>query len=144
MVALGLNIHFFFQKKISLPGATRLKAFIGNVFKLEKKKLKRINYIFCSDKYLLKINQEWLGHSFYTDTISFDLSESPKELIGEIYISVDRVKDNANSLKTSFKQELLRVIFHGTLHLCDYKDKNKMGKDKMRNKEEHYLAKYLK
>ena len=76
-----------------------------------------MSYIFCSDKYLLEINQQFLKHDYYTDIITFDLSETPKQVIAEVYISVDRVKDNARALGVSVKKELHRVIFHGALHL---------------------------
>lgn len=101
-----------------------------------------INYIFCTDNALLKINRQFLNHDFYTDIITFDLSESTS-VRAEVYISVDRVKDNAQEIGVSFKSEVHRVIFHGALHLCGYKDKSKKEKEKMRRKEEFYLKKYL-
>jgi len=92
---------------------------------------------------LLEINQQFLNHDFYTDIITFDLSEKDSTQ-AEIYISIDRVKDNAKSLGTSFKSEIHRVIFHGALHLCGYKDKPGVEQVKMRQKEEFYLSKYSK
>jgi probable rRNA maturation factor len=136
------NIHFFFQsKKISLIERTKLKAFLTVIFQKEGKKLKNLSYIFCSDKYLLKINQDYLKHNFYTDIITFNLSEDER-IDSEIYISADRVKENAKSLKITLKQELLRVIIHGVLHLCDYSDNTILQKKKIRNKEDEYLLLY--
>ena len=110
---------------------------------MEKKGLERLDYLFCSDSYLLEINRKFLNHDFYTDILTFDLSNNPKLTIGEIYISVDRVKENAMELSNSFKEEIHRVIFHGALHLCGYKDKLKADILIMRQMENRYLAKYL-
>jgi len=137
------KVYFFFEhKKFSLKERSRLKRFIENLFKKEKKQLGAVNYIFCSDKRLLEINREFLNHDFYTDILSFDLSDS-KLTEAEIYISIDRVKENARDLGVSFKSELLRVIFHGALHLCGFRDKTKAEKRKIREKENHYLQLYL-
>lgn len=137
------KVYFFFEhKKFSLTERTRLKKFIESLFKKEKKQLGAINYIFCSDKRLVDINREFLNHDFYTDILSFDLSDS-KLTEAEIYISIDRVKENARDFGVSFKSELLRVIFHGALHLCGFRDKTKAEKRKIRDKEDHYLRLYL-
>ncbi len=132
---------FFDQKKFSLENRVKLKAFIESLFKREKKKLSSINYVFCSDKRLLEINRQFLKHEFYTDIITFDLSETDSTQ-AEIYISVERVRENAKTTGNSFKCELHRVIFHGSLHLCGYRDKTKPEKTKMRKKEDFYLLKY--
>ena len=123
---------------------TLLKNFVDGIFVKEKRCLDSLVYVFCSDAFLLNINNTFLQHDYYTDIISFNLSEQPKQLIGEIYISIDRVKDNAVQLKTSYSNEMLRVIFHGALHLCGYKDKTKADIAMMRSKEDYYLARYLK
>lgn len=102
-----------------------------------------LSYIFCSDSYLLVINQQYLEHDDYTDIITFDLSSSPKEIVGEVYISIDRVKENAHELSVSFNTELHRVIFHGALHLCGYKDKSIKDASVMRFKEDKYLKLYF-
>lgn len=137
------KVCFFFEhKKFSLQNRAELKASIDLLFKKEKKKLSSINYIFCTDKRLLEINRQFLQHDYFTDIITFDLSETDST-IAEIYISVDRVKDNAKTLGNSFKAELHRVIFHGALHLCGYGDKTIKEKDVMRNKEDFYLTRYL-
>ena len=136
------KVCFFFQKvKPSLAGRSGLKKFILHVFKKEGKNLESLNYIFCTDKALLEINQKYLNHDFYTDIITFDLSEN-KDVRAEIYISVDRVRENALQLGDSFRSELHRVIFHGILHLCGYNDKNKAERKKIRIKEDYYLNKY--
>ncbi len=89
----------------------------------------------------MEINKHFLNLNYYTDIITFDLSD-PDYIFAEIYISIDRVKDNAKIFNTSFKSELHRVIFHGVLHLCGYKDKSKPEKEKMRAKEDFYLTNY--
>jgi probable rRNA maturation factor len=136
----------FQQHEISIRLRNRLplKDFIKSLFKKEKKVLEELNYIFCTDEYLLTINQQSLNHNYYTDIITFDLSNHPKAIIGEIYISIDRVKDNAKVHHSTFTNELHRVIFHGALHLCGYKDKTKADVTKMRGKENFYLSKYFK
>jgi rRNA maturation RNase YbeY len=130
------------DKTFLFPDKKGLKQFIEHLFKKEKKGLYELTYVFCSDEYLLGINRDFLQHDYYTDIITFDLSENPKQIIGEIYISLDRIKDNAKTLKTSVKEETLRVLFHGALHLCGYKDKAKTDIIKMRMKEDQYLALY--
>ena len=123
---------------------TKLKLQIEQLFIKEQVVLDSLSYVFCSDEYLLKINREFLNHDFYTDIITFDLSETQVGVIGEIYISLDRVKENAAGLGISFSEELLRVLFHGALHLCGYRDKKKAEIMEMRKKEEQYLRLYQK
>jgi len=137
-------IHFhFLEGGFSLTERTSLKAFIATLFKKEKKKLASLNYIFCSDEYLLDINKQYLKHDFYTDIITFGLSEPGAPIMGEIYISLDRVRDNSGQFKTSLKREIHRVIFHGALHLCGYRDKNKVEEVLMRKMEDKYLSLYF-
>ncbi len=116
-----------------------LKLFIASIFKKEKKQLSGINYIFCSDEMLLKINQDFLQHNYYTDIITFGLNEPGEPIEAEIYVSIDRVKDNANQQGVSYQNEMQRVLFHGALHLCGYKDKKKSEISTMRAKEDQYL-----
>ena len=132
------------DKNTTLAKRSVLKAFIERSLKKEGLRIERLQYIFCSDKYLLGINKSYLQHDYYTDIISFDLSETKGKLIGEVYISIDRVKDNAKTHKTSLKEELLRVIFHGALHFCGYKDKKPADIKKMRAQEDKWLKSYLK
>jgi rRNA maturation RNase YbeY len=121
------------------PNKTGLKQFIASIFKKEKKQLGGINYIFCSDEMLLKINQDFLQHNYYTDIITFGLNEPGEPIEAEIYVSIDRVKDNAIQQGVSYQNEMQRVLFHGALHLCGYKDKKKSEIIEMRQKEDQYL-----
>ncbi len=114
------------------------------MFRLEKTVPASVQYVFCSDEYLLKINRQFLQHDFYTDIITFNLAKTKDPVEGEIYISLNRVKDNARLLKQPVVLELHRVIFHGILHLCGYKDKTQAAAALMRKKEDYYLALYLK
>ena len=136
------NIFFHSADKVfKFKGKKDLKAFIAQLFATEKKVFSSLNYIFCSDEYLLTINQSFLKHNYYTDIITFNLAETPKENIeGEIYISLDRTKENATTHQTSEKDEILRVIFHGALHLCGYRDKKASEIRLMRAKEDYYLS----
>ena len=128
---------------VTIKNRRHLKLFINQLFKEERKVFHSLNIIFCSDEYLLAINKLHLQHNFYTDIITFDLSEKDSQfIVGELYISIDRVKENASSLYINFSTELLRVIFHGALHLCGFKDKTKTDIKKMRDKEEEYLRLY--
>jgi len=115
-----------------------IKKQVAEIFINEKKKIDQIYYIFCSDYFLLEINKFFLQHDFFTDIITFDLSNT-KDIIGEIYISVDRVRENAIIHRETYRSELLRVIFHGALHLCGYNDKRKSEITLMRQKEDYYL-----
>ena len=127
------------DKTFLFPNKTGLKHFIELLFKKEKKALLELTYVFCSDEYLLDINRNFLQHDYFTDIITFDLSENSTQTIGEVYVSLDRIKDNAKELKTTLKDETLRVLFHGALHLCGYKDKSKADIATMRKKEEYYI-----
>ena len=138
------KVHFFADSvKVSLQEKTRLKTFIEGLFKKEKTKLVSLNYIFCSDAQLLVINRDFLNHDDYTDIITFDLSEPGGGTTGEIYISIDRVRENAGLHNTTIKEELHRVLFHGALHLCGYRDKTASEKELMRSKEDFYLKRFF-
>ncbi len=139
-----MGVKFFFtDKNVSLTDRTRLKAFIKGIFKKEKRSFESLSYVFCSDEYLLEINRQYLQHDYYTDIITFDLSEPNSPLEGDIYISIDRVRENAKSLQVSIQEELHRVIFHGALHLCGFKDKKPADILAMRNAENKYLKRYF-
>jgi rRNA maturation RNase YbeY len=138
MISFNYQIPF-----ASLKNRTNLKEFIFLICKMENKKIGEINFVFCSDEYLLALNQRFLNHDTFTDIISFDYTEQEDLLNGEIYISIERVKENAKMLNTSFAQEIHRVIFHGVLHLCGYKDKLNEEKLTMRAKEDFYLREYF-
>lgn len=138
-----MAVHFHFdQIQIPLKNRTKLKEFIAEIFSAEGFKLSRLDYIFCTDEKLLTINKEFLHHDTYTDIITFDLSED-KPITGEIYISAERVHENAQKFGARFEEELYRVIFHGALHLCGYKDKKPEEKTLMRKKENVYLKRYF-
>ena len=132
-------IQFNFLQPIVLRDRTRLKRFLASLFKKEKKRLGELQYIFCSDDYLLQINRQYLNHNYFTDIVTFDLSEKDQLINAEIYISVDRVRENAREFGSSLRQELHRVMFHGALHLCGYKDKTIAEKKIMRKMEDKYL-----
>ncbi len=137
------KVCFFFKTTDSLRHRSKLKKFIEAIFKKEKRQLGSLNYIFCGDNDVLEINRQYLKHDFYTDIITFELSNKETPVEGEIYISIDRVKDNAMFLDEPFYMEMHRVIFHGTLHLCGYKDKSKKEIEEMREMETKYLNEYF-
>lgn len=140
-----MAIQFFFQQPVSaLTNRRALKRFLSGIFRKEKTALSAVTYIFCSDDELLKINRQFLKHDYFTDIITFNLAEKKEPVQGEIYISIDRVKDNAKKENTTIKEELHRVIFHGILHLCGYRDKTMDELKKMRKAENKYLSLYFK
>jgi rRNA maturation RNase YbeY len=130
------------DRPILIRKRNTIKKIVAVLFETERVELNHISYIFCSDKYLLKINQRHLNHFEYTDVISFCLSNSQAPVLGEIYISTDRIKENAKEFNQTYQTELLRVMIHGALHLCGYKDKSLYQKKKMRSKEDFYLQFY--
>ena len=134
-------IHFFYEN-IDENIDESLKSWIENIIISEQKKLGEINYIFCDDEYLLKINQDFLDHDYYTDIITFD-NVRGKTISGEIFVSLTRIKDNASLISKNYEEEQRRVIAHGVLHLCGYKDKTEKEQTEMRSKEDFYLARYL-
>ncbi|MEP6749426.1 MAG: rRNA maturation RNase YbeY [Bacteroidota bacterium] len=114
-----------------------------SICKREKTGIASLNYIFCSDKYLLEINKSFLQHDYYTDIITFNLAAKNTPVEGEIYISLDRVRENSKELNEYSSRELHRVIFHGVLHLCGYGDKTPKEAQVMRQKEDFYLNAYF-
>lgn len=139
------NVNFFYQEvQFTFTNRAGLKQFINKLFKSEKCSLLNLNIIFCTDEALLQINRDFLQHDFYTDIITFPMNESKESIEAELYISIDRVRDNAKTATSSFKEELHRVIFHGCLHLTGYNDKSSQQIKKMREREDHYLRLYLK
>jgi rRNA maturation RNase YbeY len=134
------GVHFFSQQldfKISHP--RKITSWIRSVVNQENRSIYELNFIFCSDDALLDINRNYLQHDYYTDIITFDNSEG-EDLEGDIFISIDRVRENAERLKVGFEIELNRVIIHGVLHLIGYKDKSTKDKIEMRRKEDFYLS----
>ncbi|MDP4262469.1 MAG: rRNA maturation RNase YbeY [Bacteroidota bacterium] len=139
------KVYFFFDKiTVSLKNRKILKRYIELIFQKEGKKLDCLNYIFCSDARLRQINKDYLKHDYYTDIITFDLSEPGSPVSADIYISVERVKENAEKLGISFNNEVHRVLFHGVLHLCGFGDKNEREVKRIREKEDFYLVGYFK
>lgn len=139
-----MNKIAFFNADIKseLKNKYLIKIFLESLFKSEGKKLKKISYVFCSDNYLFILNQKYLRHETLTDVITFPLSEIPKPIVAEIYISIERVKENAKMFHTQYQKELLRVMIHGALHLCGYTDKKDYEKIKIRKKENYYLNEF--
>ncbi len=129
--------NFYFQNR------NQLKLFLIGLFAKEGFKVAHLNFVFCSDEYLLLLNKRHLDHNTYTDIITFPFSNEVEAVLSDIYISVERVKENAEHFSQSFKRELHRVIFHGALHLCGYKDKTLNEKKMMREKETYYLEEYF-
>jgi len=136
-------VQFFFRNIFfSLKKKSGVKKLILSVIRKEKKKAGDINFIFCSDEFLLALNKKFLKHDAFTDIITFQYPPSDK-LSAEIFISIPRVKENAKKFEVSFENELHRVMIHGMLHLCGYNDKSAKQKEEIRKKENYYL-KFLK
>lgn len=136
-----MNTIFFHNVgiKSNLNQVKKVKTLIETVFKKEKTEFNRVDYIFCSDNYLLDINRQFLQHDDFTDTITFTLSEKGQPISGEIYISVERIKENAKTFDVPYQNELLRVMIHSALHLCGYEDNSKRKKEMMHERENYYL-----
>lgn len=133
-----------FEINSSLKKKKKLGRFLNEMVCQFTEKENQLSYIFVTDDYLLNMNQSYLKHDTYTDIITFDLSEkNTSEIIGEIYISIDRVLENAEKEKVKYKHELYRVMIHGALHLCGFKDKTKKDKSEMTEQENIWLEKYL-
>ncbi|MCU0440486.1 MAG: rRNA maturation RNase YbeY [Raineya sp.] len=132
----------FFQENIifKLKNSLKIKKWIKSIVEIEKQKIIDLNFIFCDDEYLHQINVEYLDHDTYTDIITFDNSEEKGRIESDIFISIERVKENADKLQVTFEQELHRVMIHGVLHLLGYKDKTKTDKQTMRAKEDEALS----
>ena len=135
IINLGVKIPGFISK-------TTLKQNLKTLAKSEGKALKDISVVFTDDDYLLEVNKQYLNHDYYTDVITFDYSVFP-EVSGDIMISLDRVKENADTLSVSFQEELNRVVYHGLLNLCGYKDKSAADEKLMRKKENYYLELFV-
>ena len=128
------DIDFKFQ------GKNNFKAWLKKVAYKEGFKIKDLNYIFCSDEYLHKINVDYLDHDTLTDIITFDNSEDESTIEGDIFVSIERVKENSQTLNTVFDEEIKRVIVHGLLHLCGYDDHSIEEKTEMRRLENKYIS----
>lgn len=141
-----MPVHYYEQDVTAkLQQRRKLTAYLNDLIMkyLEVKKV-NLSYIFCNDEYLLTINKQFLNHDTYTDIVTFDLTEREDELVGELYISVERITENAQTHGTSYQEELHRVIFHGALHLCGFKDKTTADQKEMRQVENKCLEAYYK
>jgi len=136
MIQSEINFHYELEDFI-LEREDSFRKWLIDVSLSEKKELKILNYIFCSDEYLLKMNKDFLNHDYYTDILSFPLKEDPIE--GDIFISVDRVKENADTFSLPFQTELKRVMVHGLLHFLGYNDHDEKDIELMRSKEDFYM-----
>lgn len=133
----------YFYENITETVDHNYKIWLQDIIISEQKKIGEINYIFCDDEYILKVNQDYLQHDYYTDIITFDYVKG-KTISGEIFVSLQRISDNASTLLKDYEEELRRVLAHGILHLCGYKDKSEEEEKEMRSKEDFYLNKYSK
>ena len=135
------SINFFTEDtNYTLKNKKAIKAWVASAITAEGYVLQELNFILCSDPYLLQINQDYLRHDTYTDVITFDNSDTPQTIVGDIFMSIERIKENALTYQHPVAEELCRVIIHGTLHLLGYKDKTKAAKKLMTEKEDLYLS----
>lgn len=137
-----IQFHFL-SGPFYFPDRTRLKTYLAKIFRKEGCRVQHINYIFCTDTYLLQFNQDFLNHDTYTDIITFQLSHKGEPLLSDIYISTERVRENSKIFHTTFKKEIHRVILHGAFHLCGYSDKSKEDIRLMRALEDDHLRRYF-
>lgn len=138
-----MAVNFFSEEiKFDLPQKLKRKAWLKKIAQSENFKLGELNYIFCSDEYLYQINEDYLNHHTYTDIITFDNSEEEETIEGDIFISIDRVKENATNHQENEESELSRVLSHGIFHLMGYKDKSKEQAELMRSKEAFAIKLY--
>jgi rRNA maturation RNase YbeY len=135
IINLGVKLPSFVSKR-------DLKQAVKNLVLNEGKSLKDLSIVFTDDDYLLEVNKQYLNHDYFTDVITFDYSDFP-EVSGDVMISLDRVEDNAHSMNLAYEQEFYRVVFHGVLHLCGYKDKSKDDVLIMREKEDFYIQRFV-
>ena len=136
-----LPIYFFSEDiAFTLKEKALVRTWINQTIVQEGYSLNSLNFIFCSDAYLLTINQDYLKHNTYTDIITFDNSDVPGKIMGDIFISIERIFENAQKFNVPQRDEIHRVIIHGTLHLLGYADKSKADKERMTQKEDEYLA----
>ena len=141
-----MAVRFYEQEvKSGLKDRRKLSSYLQSLIRRQKAQVKDIQlvYVFCDDDYLVEINMDYLNHATLTDIITFDLSEEPETMQGEVYISTERVRENAGKYKVTYEMELHRVIFHGALHLCGFKDKKKADKERMRQEEDLCLSQYF-
>lgn len=131
-------INYFFENIDSFQIKSNITDWLKKIIQNEGKKLGKIDYVFCDDEHLLQVNRDFLQHNYYTDIITFDYVKG-KTISGDIFVSLPRISDNASTLSQNFDEEFKRVLAHGILHLCGYKDKSEEDEKEMRNKEDFYL-----
>lgn len=138
-----IGINFFFEE-IEEPvlDYEKIKHWLSLLINEHSFTLVEVNYILCSDEYLLGVNREYLEHDYYTDIITFDNSEEEEEIEGDIFVSMDRIIDNSKELETNQLEETIRVLAHGVLHLCGFKDKTEEDASEMRNQEDKAIELY--
>lgn len=135
-------INFFNEDvDFKVPHPRKTKVWLKGIIEAESYELNQLNYVFCSDEYLLTINRQYLEHDFYTDIITFDNSEEEGKVEGDIFVSIERIHENAKELNKTFEEELRRVLAHGILHLVGYDDIEDEQELEMRAKEDFYLSK---
>lgn len=139
-----ISIYFHNEdNNYTLRQKTKIKHWLQQAAKKEGYSIEEVNYIFCSDEYVLQVNQQFLNHNYYTDIITFDNADKEQKkqklLVSDIFISIDRCKENAKTYNITTAEELHRILIHGLLHLCSYKDKTKATKQLMTQKEDYYL-----
>ena len=138
-------INFFCEDiEFKVPQSRSAKTWLKSIATTEGFELNQLNYLFCSDELILSINRQYLEHDFYTDIITFDNSEDEKLIEGDIFISIERVQENAKNLNQIFEVEFRRVLAHGVLHLCGYNDTDDSQEEMMRTKEDFYLSLFSK
>ena len=138
-------INFFCEDiEFKVPQSRITKTWLKSIATTEGFELNQLNYLFCSDEHILSINRQYLEHDFYTDIITFDNSEDEKVIEGDIFISIERVQENAKNLNQIFEVEFRRVLAHGVLHLCGYNDTDDSQEEMMRTKEDFYLSLFSK
>jgi len=141
MIAAKQAIRFFFNDvAFDLRDRKKLKRFMLSIFKSEKKKVENLTYIFSTNRIITALNKKFLNHNYQTDILTFSITNNP--LQAEIYISIEKIRENSILYNCTFKEELLRVMFHGILHLCGYDDNSSKQKKEMRKKEDYYLKLY--
>jgi probable rRNA maturation factor len=139
-----IPIYFhYLTSPLYLPQRYTIKKFLLSVFEHHSKSVENLNYIFCTDNYLLNLNKNYLNHNYYTDIITFELNQPIQPIQADIYISVERARDNAKSYNVPIIHEIMRLIIHGALHLCGYKDKSEEEFKKMKSLEELHLSRWF-
>lgn len=144
MAQKATSIYFhFLSGSFYLPKRLDIKKFLTGIFKHYSKKVESVNYIFCTDEYLLSLNREYLAHDYYTDIITFELNQANEPVRADVYISIDSARNNAELYTVPVVQEIMRLLIHGALHLCGQKDKSKRDFQQMKALEETYLHKWF-